>query len=724
MEEYEQMNIFEAMFDKPEHLPKHVRLIEFFAGIGAQAKALEVLGADFEHWRTCEWSWQSITAYNAIHMGGAVADTSRLTYEEVLGRIAGVSNDYNQPMTEAQLRKKGEEWARTLLGRMVVNRNFCPDVSRLHAYDLGINDREFNTYVLTYSFPCFTGDQLVLTRERGYARFDSLTPGLHVLARDGKWHAITKFFDNGVKPTCVVKAQGFADVHCTPEHKFWVRRMKRVGHFSKRTFLDPEWVHANELDKSCYLGMRVIGDEKPFHTDSPAFWKLIGMYVGDGWLNNGDVRIACNEKKLETAKSLFGELGIKYTIVPNSEHCWNIRTADRDLYGFISKYIGTGSHDKRIPFEIIALPKPQLQAFFEGYLASDGCIIDDKYQFSTVNRNIAYSVCAIVNKLYHRVCNVYLIKTPDKHTILGRTVNQSDWYQLRFKKHDSKQDKAFYEDGWIWYPFQSYEEAQDEHVYDIEVEEDHSFMLHGCAVSNCQDLSLAGQNKGMEKGGGTRSGLLWEVERILNECRESDSLPQVLLMENVPQVCGGGNLKPWNDWLDALEAMGYTNYYKILNAKDFGIPQNRRRCFMVSILGQYSYSMPRTIPLKYRLKGFIMRFGVPRKYFLSDEIIETFERYTERNAEKGNGFAFKPTDGDVVANTVLTRSGSRPCDNYLAIPSATSKGYMEAKEGDGCLPTWNGARGTVQDGMIPTLMTSPDTIGVVVEDEDDEGEEG
>lgn len=149
MEEYQQMNLFEASYEKPR-LPKHIRLCEFFAGIGAQAKALEVLGADFEHWRTCEWSWQSITAYNAIHMGGKVEDTSDLTYEEVLARISGVSNDYNQPMTEKQLRAKGEKWARTLLGRMMANHNVCPDISRLHGKDLDIRERERGIYTSSH----------------------------------------------------------------------------------------------------------------------------------------------------------------------------------------------------------------------------------------------------------------------------------------------------------------------------------------------------------------------------------------------------------------------------------------------------------------------------------------------------------------------------------------------------------------------------------------------
>lgn len=150
---HEQMDLFSASYEKPR-LPKHIRLVELFAGIGAQAKALEILGCDFEHWLTCEWSWQSITAYNAIHMGGKIADTSSLSYEEVIDRIRGVSNDYNKPMTDEQLKRRGEKWARQLLGRMMVNRNACPDVSKLTAKDLDISDKENNAYVMTYSFPC------------------------------------------------------------------------------------------------------------------------------------------------------------------------------------------------------------------------------------------------------------------------------------------------------------------------------------------------------------------------------------------------------------------------------------------------------------------------------------------------------------------------------------------------------------------------------------------
>ena len=120
----------------------------------------------------------------------------------------------------------------------------------------------------------------------------------------------------------------------------------------------------------------------------------------------------------------------------------------------------------------------------------------------------------------------------------------------------------------------------------------------------CQDLSKAGKQAGMSKNSGTRSGLLWEVERILKELNDTDSLPQVLLMENVPDVIGTKNINDFNEWYAFLESMGYQSYYKLLNAWDYGVPQNRNRCFMISVLGNYNYTFPYPVPLEKRLSSF------------------------------------------------------------------------------------------------------------------------
>jgi len=145
----------------------------------------------------------------------------------------------------------------------------------------------------------------------------------------------------------------------------------------------------------------------------------------------------------------------------------------------------------------------------------------------------------------------------------------------------------------------------------------------------CTDLSVAGKQAGMSKGSGTRSGLLWEVERLLKQTKE---LPQVLLMENVPDVIGKKNIKDFNEWQAFLESLGYKNYVELLNAKHYGIPQNRNRAFMVSILGDYSYEFPKRQKLKLRLKDFLEE-EVDEKYYLSAKLLKHIDKTGISNGE-------------------------------------------------------------------------------------------
>lgn len=136
----------------------------------------------------------------------------------------------------------------------------------------------------------------------------------------------------------------------------------------------------------------------------------------------------------------------------------------------------------------------------------------------------------------------------------------------------------------------------------------------------CQDLSIAGERKGMAKGKETRSGLLWQVERLLDECEE---LPQILLMENVPTVMGKSNIKDFKEWQHKLTKLGYKNYIKVLNAKDYKIPQNRQRCFMLSILGieNNSFSFPNEMKLNYSLR-YLLDNNVDQKFFIADHKVK------------------------------------------------------------------------------------------------------
>ena len=172
----------------------------------------------------------------------------------------------------------------------------------------------------------------------------------------------------------------------------------------------------------------------------------------------------------------------------------------------------------------------------------------------------------------------------------------------------------------------------------------------------CQDLSLAGKGKGMSDTS-TRSGMLWEVERILTECKELGTLPQILLMENVPQVHGEGNTEDFNKWQLRLEELGYKNYWEDLIATDYEIPQTRNRCFMVSILGDYSYSFPPKQELKLKLKD-MLEDNVDEKYYLSDKMINYIFSENDKYKVNKNNLQLNRE----IACCKTTREGSTRAD--------------------------------------------------------------
>ena len=157
------------------------------------------------------------------------------------------------------------------------------------------------------------------------------------------------------------------------------------------------------------------------------------------------------------------------------------------------------------------------------------------------------------------------------------------------------------------------------HANDLNICDTESFTYLLTYSFPCTDLSVAGKRAGMSKESGTRSGLLWEVERILTEIKEEkEELPQILFMENVPQVHSSDNMPDFRKWIDFLESLGYKNYYQDLNAKNYGVAQNRERCFMFSFLGEYNYHFPQPFPLEKKLKDYL-EDNVDEKYYINNE---------------------------------------------------------------------------------------------------------
>lgn len=284
----------------------------------------------------------------------------------------------------------------------------------------------------------------------------------------------------------------------------------------------------------------------------------------------------------------------------------------------------------------------------------------------------------------------------------------------------------------------------------------------------CQDISVAGKGEGFEKGSGTRSGLLWECEKVIRAKK-----PKYLLMENVKNLVSKKFKPGFEEWLEALEELGYTNYYSVLNAKDYGIPQNRERVFCVSILGEHEpYEFPEKETLELRLKD-ILEDEVDEKFYLDNDkakqlIATVSDKYDINEVTPTDGGLKEPKPKE-VANTILARydagiSNQQSTGTMVIEPKAeriagifdkdgerhqagvvwdkeqlaptlgtmqggwrqpsvfiknnTKQGYVEATDGDGvdlAFPSSNTRRGRVQKDLAQTLDTS-DSKSVVVAD--------
>jgi DNA (cytosine-5)-methyltransferase 1 len=232
----------------------------------------------------------------------------------------------------------------------------------------------------------------------------------------------------------------------------------------------------------------------------------------------------------------------------------------------------------------------------------------------------------------------------------------------------------------------------------------------------CQDISNAGKQKGFtdENGERTRSGLFFEALRIIDDYR-----PKFAIAENVKALVSKKFSEEFKTVLESLEEIGYNNYYAVLNAKDFGIPQNRERVFIISIRKDIDkgFEFPDPIPLELKLKD-LLEDEVDEKFYLTngtlDKLVVNMDPKTISGVDKSTN---KPRLID-TANCITSRE-DRGISNRKAegtaivepiqVKEATKKGYAEATEGDSInleQPNSKTRRGRVGNKVAQTLTTS------------------
>ena len=523
--------------------------------------------------------------------------------------------------------------------------------------------------LLFYSTPCFIAGTLVMT-DKGLKEIQNIEVGDKVLTHTNTFKDVTEIM---VHPhggfLFQIKASCFDELICTPEHPFYVRKRYREWNNSirrwSRKFTEPYWCEAKDLTKDTYLGYAVntesrlpkwegtilhYGGHDSFKVnelsklfDKPEFWYVIGRYIGDGWIRtcNGafSVLICCSKEETAELEIKIKKVGFKYCI--SEDRTVNKFTiSSKELVLFLSRY-GRYAHGKRIDGETLNLPVNLLSAFIDGYVASDGCYSQNVYKATSVSRELIYGLAQCVAKVYHCNPRVYRTKRNPFCIIEGRKVNQKDSFQLIWHPEKRKQDQAFYEDGYIWFPISeiNIKKVDVTDVFNLEVDGDHSYTANGAIVHNCTDFSNAGKQAGGEEGSGTRSSILWYTRNAIKAKR-----PRICIMENVKALVSAKFKPLFQRWEQELASYGYNNYCKVLNAKDYGIPQNRERIFLVSIRDEQSFSFGEPFQLELRLKD-MLEEKVDEKYYLDDEKVAKFVEHCDRKQAEGCGFKFEPSNG-------------------------------------------------------------------------------
>ena len=540
------------------------------------------------------------------------------------------------------------------------------DITKIdwHKVKQSLQGREVDLF--TYSSPCFVAGTLVLTTH-GFKPIENVTTSDYVTTHHSDSQKVLRIGSKLSLDIVRVKGMCVDEILCTPNHPFYVREMYRHGHKWQRAFRKPQWKEAAKLTKFDYLGIPInracmfpdwdgvtlhYGGRDTFQVNkisgmlsSPYFWYILGRYVGDGWTREDDLHkqviFACSDRNEQKLRDALEYLGFNPTVTDKDKSCRRYTVNSKELMAFVDRY-GHGAAHKRIDYDTMCLPEIYLSTFLQGYTDSDGCKSpkNGEYKIATISRELAYGIQQIVAKVHHRPSRVYKVAMPSKTKIEGREVNQRDFYQVVWHTDVRKQDKAFYEDGYIWYPCNGVEHTdRQEIVYNMEVATDNSYTANGTIVHNCQDISQAGKQMGLKEGSDTRSALLWHVADAVEVLR-----PKYLLQENVAALVSQKFMPDFQKWLDKLSSLGYVSRWARLNAKNYGVPQNRDRVFCISMRRDvaFDYRFPEPFELKTRLED-VLEEEVSDRYFLKDDAVSKFLKANDSDNALFVQFDLPPT---------------------------------------------------------------------------------
>lgn len=530
--------------------------------------------------------------------------------------------------------------------------------------------------LLTYGFPCVPKGYLVQTAS-GLKSIEEVTTDDHVLTHKNQYKKVLKTMSRISDHIYTINGVG-CKIQLTDEHPLYIYR---DGEFV--------WVQTKDLnpatDRIVY-NINTCSIRKDISND--ALW-LLGRYFADGYKeNHAPFRpIFCIGK---TKTSEFEEhiKDFKHNKVHGERSCVEYRVTDSRITSLIDE-LKTGATNKEIPNWVIDLPLDQLSSFYDGYFSGDGHARKDRntMMMSTVSKKLCFGLMQIIIKLFNKVPTLSI-------RVDNRKGSYNDVYNLQFSPNAKNQIVI---DDHICVDIKSItREQRDIEVFNIEVADDNSYTVNNVIVHNCQDISQAGEQKGFvdDDGNVTRSGLFFEALRIILGVK-----PKVAIAENVKALTTKKFTKEFDIVLRGLDTAGYNNYWAVLNAKDYGTPQNRERVFIISIrkdIDNGTFEFPKPIPLITRLKD-VLETNVDEKFYLSDAQIQRIKTTSYTSGQR------RIQDKD-WCDTLCARDWKDPKCVRVSTDTAKVMQVGNLRQGNG----WDNPQcGRVYDtnGISPTLNT-------------------
>lgn len=513
-----------------------MKFIDFFAGIGGFRRGMELAGHECVGF--CEFDKFATASYTSMHL---------LTKEqrEFLDKM---------PLKQRQKEILKEEYRN---GEWYAN-----DIRRVYAGDIPKAD------CWCFGFPCFVRGTYILT-EKGYIPIENVSVGDRVLTHKGRWKTVASVMQRDNARIWDINGFGILPTGTTAEHPYYVTRVSEPIEFKP----------VKELNDSYYSTM-VLPDEEP-NKYSKEIWWIIGRYIADGWRvrrqdrpRGGRIVFAVSDKKREEFEHRLSEANLHGTYT-EERTCGKYHVCNNQLYEYLGIF-GEYAYGKRIPREALCLPREKAEYFYNGYMSGDGR--NDKEEATSTSAAVILGMCIIAQRLGKPVPAVYYTKRDSKCTIEGRECKQRDTYTFRIS---NKSVKGYYRGRYVCRKlYQPTESDQYETVYNLSVEEDESYIANGAIVHNCQDISVAGKQLGFQ---GNRSSLFFRVMYLIGQLEEENK-PTYLFIENVKNLLSVNGGWDFARLLTEMDRGGYDAEWQVLNSKDFGVPQNRERCFIIGHL--------------------------------------------------------------------------------------------------------------------------------------------